>query len=140
MGLKEEQENKPFKIVLERKVNGHYLAKQTSHLYCFLISGRIVYGEINSFALPLMGNSLLGCCCRAKSQGEETYSNSASSQEQACRASKESSPSPITWHCQVRGRCYAVGSPLHGISRYQNQAPHVKSDLRQTEPCQPIST
>lgn len=30
--LNEEQASKPFKIVLECKVNGHYLVKQTSHL------------------------------------------------------------------------------------------------------------
>lgn len=37
--------------------------------------------------LPLVGNSLLGCCCRAKSQGEETYSTGT--EEQAHRACPE---------------------------------------------------
>lgn len=71
--------------LLECKVNGHYLlVKQSSHFYSFLISGRTAYVENNSFALPWMGNSLLECCCRAQSQGQERYC--ASTEEQARRA------------------------------------------------------
>lgn len=47
--------------------------------------------------LPLTGDGLLGCCCRAKCQGEDTYS--ASTEEQAhtvCLQKKSHSPSPGT--------------------------------------------
>lgn len=116
---------------LECRLNGHYfLVKQNSHLYSFLVSGHIACSYINSFDLPLMGNCLLGCCCRVKCQGEDTYT--ASTEEQAHTVCLQKKSESFTWHCQARRRCHTVGSLLCGISFYQTQSSLVKSDVWQS--------
>lgn len=133
--LKEKQAPSLLKF-LECKLNGHYfLVKQSSHLYS-LVSGHIACSDINSFDLPLMGNCLLGCCCRVKCQGEDTYS--ASTEEETHTVCLQKKSQSFTWHCQARRRCHTEGSLLCGFSCYQTQSPAVKSEVWQTEHCQKL--
>lgn len=122
MSMKEKQAPSLLKF-LECKLNGHYsLVKQSSHLYSLLVSGHIACSDINSFDLPLMGNCLLGCCCRVKCQGQDTYS--ASREEQAHTVCLQKKFGSFTWHCQARRRCHTVGSLLYGIS-FIKPSPHL---------------
>lgn len=125
MALKEKQAPSLLKF-LDCKLNGHY----------FLVSGKIACNDINSFDLPLIGNRLLGCCCRVKYQGEDTHSTST--EEQAHTLCLQKKSKSFTWHCQARRRCHTVGSLLCGISFYQSQFPLVKFNVWQTEHCQKL--
>lgn len=69
-GTETKTSTKPLKF-LGCKLNGHY----------FLVLGQIACSDTNSFDLPLIGNCLLGYCCRVEYQGEDSYS--ASTEEQA---------------------------------------------------------
>lgn len=137
MALKEKQETSLLKF-LECKLNGHDLVKQSSHLYSFSVSGCIACSDINCFALPLMGNCLLGCCCRVKCQGEDTCSARGTEEQVHTVGHQKKSQESFTWHCEARRRCHTGGSLLCGISFYQIHSPLVKSDVWQTEHCQEL--
>lgn len=120
MRLKEHSKTFNTALVCKSKIH-YFLVKQSSHLYS-LILGLIA---VNSFALSLDRNCLLGCWGTSKRWGEEAYSNSASTLEQARGfSSKGNPPSPYTWHVRPGGsQCRVSLRPSMLLAQWSSSNP-----------------